>query len=242
MTTHQAALISRLRDEADLCRNDGADDIARLLDEAAAALQPAQQAQAAPDRTGLVYYKNSHCKAASADAPDCICWTPEQKAQAVPVDTRDLFDLVRTAFMNGRLMGEGIDEREAREDAHNYAKNCTLLKAMLASPPQAQPEQPAPDSHELSLKYAEGYQRGHDAGWASAIEHVKAQQPAAAVPDERKAFEAWAVPVVELLDAPFSRDVYPDGEYDHPKVLAMWKAWQARAMLAASPSAQEQQL
>lgn len=31
-------LIQRLNDEADLCRNDGADDIARLLDEAAAAL------------------------------------------------------------------------------------------------------------------------------------------------------------------------------------------------------------
>ena len=31
-------LIERLRDEADLCRNEGADDIARLLDEACAAL------------------------------------------------------------------------------------------------------------------------------------------------------------------------------------------------------------
>lgn len=32
-------LISRLQDEADLCRNDGATDIAALLDEAAAALR-----------------------------------------------------------------------------------------------------------------------------------------------------------------------------------------------------------
>ena len=32
-------LLDRLQDEADLCRNDGADDIAALLDEAVAALQ-----------------------------------------------------------------------------------------------------------------------------------------------------------------------------------------------------------
>lgn len=41
-------LRERVMDEADLCRNDGADDIARLLDEVAAAL--ADQAQAEPDR------------------------------------------------------------------------------------------------------------------------------------------------------------------------------------------------
>lgn len=35
----QTDLISRLQDEADLCRNEGASDIAALLDEAVAALQ-----------------------------------------------------------------------------------------------------------------------------------------------------------------------------------------------------------
>ena len=35
----QIDLISRLQDEADLCRNEGASDIAALLDEAVAALQ-----------------------------------------------------------------------------------------------------------------------------------------------------------------------------------------------------------
>jgi len=35
----QTDLISRLQDEADLCRNDGADDIAALLDEAVEALR-----------------------------------------------------------------------------------------------------------------------------------------------------------------------------------------------------------
>ena len=35
----QTDLISRLQDEADLCRNDGASDIAALLDEAAEALR-----------------------------------------------------------------------------------------------------------------------------------------------------------------------------------------------------------
>lgn len=46
----QTDLISRLQDEADLCRNDGASDIAALLDEAAAALkeQPYIRAQVAP--------------------------------------------------------------------------------------------------------------------------------------------------------------------------------------------------
>ena len=39
MTTQPEALLDRLSDEADLCRNDGADDIARLLDEAAAELR-----------------------------------------------------------------------------------------------------------------------------------------------------------------------------------------------------------
>lgn len=33
------SLITRLQDEADLCRNEGADDIAALLDEAATALR-----------------------------------------------------------------------------------------------------------------------------------------------------------------------------------------------------------
>jgi len=28
-----------------------------------------------PDRTGMTYYKNNACLAASADSPDCICWT-----------------------------------------------------------------------------------------------------------------------------------------------------------------------
>ena len=35
-------LIERLHDEADLCRNEGADDVARLLDEAADALEAAR--------------------------------------------------------------------------------------------------------------------------------------------------------------------------------------------------------
>lgn len=34
-----AELIQRLRDEADLCRNDGAEDIGALLDEAAEAIR-----------------------------------------------------------------------------------------------------------------------------------------------------------------------------------------------------------
>lgn len=37
--TPLASLVERLRDEADLCRNDGADDIAELLDEAATTLE-----------------------------------------------------------------------------------------------------------------------------------------------------------------------------------------------------------
>jgi len=47
MSTH-TTLIERLQDEADLCRNDGADDIARLLDEAAQALKAPPAATAAP--------------------------------------------------------------------------------------------------------------------------------------------------------------------------------------------------
>ena len=35
---HVRPLVERLQDEADLCRNEGADDVAALLDEAAAAL------------------------------------------------------------------------------------------------------------------------------------------------------------------------------------------------------------
>jgi hypothetical protein len=45
MSKTEAALVQRLQDEADLCRNEGADDIARLLDEAVAALA---QAEAGP--------------------------------------------------------------------------------------------------------------------------------------------------------------------------------------------------
>lgn len=41
MTTH-TDLIQRLRDEPDLCANEGAADIAALLDEAAKALEPVQ--------------------------------------------------------------------------------------------------------------------------------------------------------------------------------------------------------
>lgn len=46
MTTTPKALLDlivRLSDEADLCRNEGADDIARLLDEARVALEAAQR-------------------------------------------------------------------------------------------------------------------------------------------------------------------------------------------------------
>lgn len=49
-------LIERLSDEADLCRNEGADDIARLLDEARVALEAAQRDAARLDwiqRQGL---------------------------------------------------------------------------------------------------------------------------------------------------------------------------------------------
>lgn len=58
------------------------------LDKIAAALAgaPEAPAQAKPDRTGMTYYKNKDCKAASADDPDCICWTrvSEAPAQAAP--------------------------------------------------------------------------------------------------------------------------------------------------------------
>jgi hypothetical protein len=45
MSKTEAALVQRLQDEADLCRNEGADDIARLLDEAVTALSQAEAAQ-----------------------------------------------------------------------------------------------------------------------------------------------------------------------------------------------------
>ena len=41
-------LIERLQTEADLCRNEGADDIARLLDEAVAELTAAPRARKSP--------------------------------------------------------------------------------------------------------------------------------------------------------------------------------------------------
>lgn len=47
-----ADLKTRLLDEAGQCRNDGADDIARLLDEAAAALAQPAQAQEEPPYIG----------------------------------------------------------------------------------------------------------------------------------------------------------------------------------------------
>lgn len=63
----QTDLISRLQDEADLCRNDGASDIAALLDEAVGALRDCQMAprilQALPQQpptlhSGWARYKN----------------------------------------------------------------------------------------------------------------------------------------------------------------------------------------
>jgi hypothetical protein len=39
----------------------------------AAAPSPAEPK---PDRAGMVYYKRNECTAASADSPDCICWSP----------------------------------------------------------------------------------------------------------------------------------------------------------------------
>jgi hypothetical protein len=63
----QTDLISRLQDEADLCRNDGATDIAALLDEAVIALRDCQMAtrflQALPKQpptlhSGWARYKN----------------------------------------------------------------------------------------------------------------------------------------------------------------------------------------
>ena len=47
-------LIARLNDEADLCRNEGADDIAALLSEAAAALAASVPAEPIPKGWRLV--------------------------------------------------------------------------------------------------------------------------------------------------------------------------------------------
>lgn len=46
MTDSADDLIARLQDEADLCRNDGATDIAVLLDEAVAEIQRLRQLEA----------------------------------------------------------------------------------------------------------------------------------------------------------------------------------------------------
>ena len=36
-------------------------------------------APAAPDRTGMTYYRNHACTARGTESPDCICWTPAKK-------------------------------------------------------------------------------------------------------------------------------------------------------------------
>lgn len=46
----EPSLIERLRDEADLCRNEGAEDIAKLLDEAAAEIKRLASKEKSNDR------------------------------------------------------------------------------------------------------------------------------------------------------------------------------------------------
>ena len=49
------ALLTRLRDEADLCRNDGAADVAALLDEAAGSIEDLQLSATASEKDAARY-------------------------------------------------------------------------------------------------------------------------------------------------------------------------------------------
>jgi len=77
----------------------------------------AAPAAPAPDRTGMTYYKHNDCKAASADAADCICWTP-----VAPAPSKELSDaeldaqmplasvMARDAYTGLEVLGFDIDD------------------------------------------------------------------------------------------------------------------------------------
>ena len=62
----------------------------------AAAPSPAEPK---PDRTGMVYYKRNECTAASADSPDCICWSPSEPRHAQQRSSLPTMESVAAARM-----------------------------------------------------------------------------------------------------------------------------------------------
>lgn len=114
------AIITRLADEADQCRNDGADDIARLLDEAAAALrQPgaglvaaARQAMEALEHlTGVLKaagYATGRADAASCDLRAALAEQAAEQAEPVAL-TRE-----RDARRAAQIENVELKERLAR--------------------------------------------------------------------------------------------------------------------------------
>lgn len=98
----QTDLISRLQDEADLCRNDGANDIAALLDEAVEALRDRNHDTA----VGEKWRTDSRLE-------EWFPLTAERLAKLAPL-TREQIDAVMTEhYPLSSLLREEVDAFEA---------------------------------------------------------------------------------------------------------------------------------
>jgi hypothetical protein len=116
MTDEALKLIERLVNEADLCRNDGANDIAALLDEAAKTLAaPVQEPVAEIYRRQLELIAVGDSKAAAADAAACLIetgfWSETSISTAPPAAQRQWVGLTddQKAYFAQEIVDLGTD-------------------------------------------------------------------------------------------------------------------------------------
>lgn len=110
MTNQTEALAERLQDEADLCRSEGAIDIAGLLDEAAAAIREATQPKC--PRHGI--YLCGSCMRSAALSSQPPAPSPKEEMLSQP----DLYEVLR---------GSGyLTSNQASELAYTILRRASL--------------------------------------------------------------------------------------------------------------------
>lgn len=162
------AIITRLADEADQCRNDGADDIARLLDEAAAALAqpgPALVAAARLALEALEYhteqtrpiFRTEHAITALRDA----LAAPAEPVEGGMSMDKNITEALATALQAYVDAGHGaLTSPTAQGEAYDLAREAlAAYRAQAAAPAAA-----APAAQALTYEQIEQIRAADDCG------------------------------------------------------------------------------
>lgn len=110
-------LLTRVHTEADQCRNDGADDIARLLDEVAAALKAPSPCHFALDNSGKLYrrYTTPQCggctSSAAQELPPAYMLAKLQMVVPLFQEARDALTAITEAQRKARGISPTLADR-----------------------------------------------------------------------------------------------------------------------------------